>query len=208
MAIAFSHPTRGAHMRRFCVPLIGLGASLTAASHVAAQSRAPVFNPAALTAQQQLSREIYKELVEINTGVETGNITTAALAMAARFKAAGIPEADIFVGGPRPEKHNVVARIRGKGGRRRAQAAAPVGTHRCRGSAQGRLVARPRSLRLHGARRLLLRTRNGRRQGDGLDLRGQRLPHEAGRASCPIATSSSRSPPTKKAVRPTGSTGC
>ena len=81
-----------------------------------AQPRTPIVNPAALTAQQQLSREIYKELVEINTGVETGNITTAAKAMAVRFKAAGIPESDIFVGGPRPEKHNVVARIRGKGG--------------------------------------------------------------------------------------------
>lgn len=89
---------------------------MVTASALSAQSRAPIFNPAGLTAQQQLSREIYKELVEINTGVETGNITTAALAMAARFKAAGVPEADIFVGGPRPEKHNVVARIRGKGG--------------------------------------------------------------------------------------------
>ena len=106
-------------MRRSCLPLVGLLAALTASSQVAAQSRAPIFNPAALTAQQQLSREIYKELVEINTGVETGNITTAAVAMAARFKAAGIPEADIFVGGPRPEKHNVVARIRGKGGKER-----------------------------------------------------------------------------------------
>jgi len=103
-------------MRRFCLPLVGLAAALTASSPVGAQSRAPIFNPAALTAQQQLSREIYKELVEINTGVETGNITTAAVAMAARFKASIIPEADIFVGGPRPEKHNVVARIRGKGG--------------------------------------------------------------------------------------------
>jgi acetylornithine deacetylase/succinyl-diaminopimelate desuccinylase-like protein len=34
--------------------------------------------------------------------------------MAKRFREAGIPESDIFVGGPRPEKHNVVARIRGK----------------------------------------------------------------------------------------------
>ncbi|WP_373069693.1 M20/M25/M40 family metallo-hydrolase, partial [Gemmatimonas sp.] len=103
-------------MRRFFVPLIGLSATLAASANASAQSRASIFDPAALTAQQQLSREIYKELVEINTGVETGNITTAAKAMAARFKAAGIPDADIFVGGPRPEKHNVVARIRGKGG--------------------------------------------------------------------------------------------
>ncbi len=81
-----------------------------------AQRATDVYTPGALSPFQQLSRDIYKELVEINTGVETGNITTAANAMAVRFKAAGIPEADIFVGGPRPEKHNVVARIRGKGG--------------------------------------------------------------------------------------------
>ncbi len=81
-----------------------------------AQPRSPVYTPGKLTPNQQLAREIYEELIEIKTGVETGNITIAALAMAKRFREAGIPEADIFVGGPRPEKHNVVARIRGKGG--------------------------------------------------------------------------------------------
>ncbi len=80
---------------------------------LAAQPASSVYRPGQLNADQQLLREIYKELVEINTGVETGNITTAAIAMAKRFREAGIPEADIFVGGPRPGKHNVVARIRG-----------------------------------------------------------------------------------------------
>ncbi len=82
---------------------------------VAAQPATAVYRPGALTPFQQMTREIYKELVEIQTGVETGNITLAANAMAARFRAAGVPEADIFVGGPRPEKHNVVARLRGSG---------------------------------------------------------------------------------------------
>ncbi|MEW5916895.1 MAG: M20/M25/M40 family metallo-hydrolase [Gemmatimonadota bacterium] len=77
--------------------------------------RAPLYTPGKLTPNQQLARDIYEELIEINTGVETGNITTAAVAMAKRFRDAGIPESDIFVGGPRPEKHNVVARIRGRG---------------------------------------------------------------------------------------------
>jgi acetylornithine deacetylase/succinyl-diaminopimelate desuccinylase-like protein len=80
----------------------------------AAAQQKPVYTPGSLTAQQQLTREIYRELVEINSSVSTGNITTAAVAMAKRFREAGIPEADIFVGGPRPEKHNVVARIRGR----------------------------------------------------------------------------------------------
>lgn len=90
--------------------------AVSAPAAAGAQRAADVYKAGTLTPLQQLSRDIYKELVEINTGVETGNITTAAKAMAVRFKAAGIPEADIFVGGPRPEKHNVVARIRGKGG--------------------------------------------------------------------------------------------
>ncbi|MBU6366691.1 MAG: M20/M25/M40 family metallo-hydrolase [Gemmatimonadetes bacterium] len=83
---------------------------------VAAQPRPAVYTPGALTPHQQYTRDVYKELVQINSGVETGNVTTAAVAMAARLKAAGIPEADLFVGGPRPDKHNLVARYRGKGG--------------------------------------------------------------------------------------------
>jgi acetylornithine deacetylase/succinyl-diaminopimelate desuccinylase-like protein len=69
-----------------------------------------------LTPHQQLARDIYKELVEINTSVTTGNITLAANAMAKRYRDAGFPERDIFVGGPAPKKHNVVLRYRGRGG--------------------------------------------------------------------------------------------
>jgi acetylornithine deacetylase/succinyl-diaminopimelate desuccinylase-like protein len=86
---------------------------LLAASSLAAQPRQTGYTAGALTPNQQLSVEIYKQLVEINTAVTTGNVTTASLAMAQRFRDAGIPDADIFVGGPRDEKHNVVARIRG-----------------------------------------------------------------------------------------------
>jgi acetylornithine deacetylase/succinyl-diaminopimelate desuccinylase-like protein len=89
--------------------------SLAAAS-LAAQPRVPIYTPGALNPNQQLAHDIYKELIEINTGVTTGNVTTAATAMAKRFRDAGIPETDIFVGGPRPEKFNVVARIHGRGG--------------------------------------------------------------------------------------------
>jgi acetylornithine deacetylase/succinyl-diaminopimelate desuccinylase-like protein len=87
--------------------------------NVAAQQAAPVYTPGALSAHQQLAREIYEELIEINSGVTTGNVTTAAVAMAKRFRDAGIPEQDIFVGGPRPEKHNVVARIGGRSSARK-----------------------------------------------------------------------------------------
>ena len=90
--------------------------TLVSAAALGAQARPAIYTSGALTPDQQRAREIYKELIEINTGVETGNITTAAVAMAKRFRDAGIAEADIFVGGPRPEKHNVVARIRGRAG--------------------------------------------------------------------------------------------
>jgi acetylornithine deacetylase/succinyl-diaminopimelate desuccinylase-like protein len=79
-----------------------------------AQGPSRVYTPGTLTPAQQVAHDIYKELIEINTSVTTGNITDGAIAMAKRFRAAGIPDSDIFVGGPRPEKHNVVARIRGK----------------------------------------------------------------------------------------------
>jgi acetylornithine deacetylase/succinyl-diaminopimelate desuccinylase-like protein len=65
------------------------------------------------------AREIYKELVEINTtDTPAGNVTKAADAMAARLKAAGFPAADIQVLGPDPKKGNLVMRWRGAGARK------------------------------------------------------------------------------------------
>jgi acetylornithine deacetylase/succinyl-diaminopimelate desuccinylase-like protein len=84
------------------------------AGAVQAQSRG--YTPGALTQHQQLTRDIYKQLIEINTAVTTGGNTKAAVAMAQRFREAGIPESDIFVGGPVANKHNVVARVRGRAG--------------------------------------------------------------------------------------------
>lgn len=65
-----------------------------------------------------LSLEIFKELIEINTTHSTGNTTEAAEAMAARLRAAGIPDKDIFIGGPHPKKGNLVARLRGNGAKK------------------------------------------------------------------------------------------
>jgi acetylornithine deacetylase/succinyl-diaminopimelate desuccinylase-like protein len=63
----------------------------------------------------RLAREIFKELVEIDTTDATGNTTVAAEAMARRLRAAGFPEADVQVLGPHPRKGNLVARLRGRG---------------------------------------------------------------------------------------------
>jgi len=65
------------------------------------------------------AREIFKELIEINTtDTPNGNVTKAAEAVAARLKAAGFPAADIQVLGPDPRKSNLVARLHGTGAKR------------------------------------------------------------------------------------------
>src|SRR5262245_34711169 len=68
----------------------------------------------ALQPHQQLAHDIYKQLIEINTTDSVGSTTVAAEAMAARFRAAGFPDVDIFVGGPTARKGNLVVRMRGR----------------------------------------------------------------------------------------------
>jgi len=70
----------------------------------------------ALRPEQQLAHDIYKELVEINTADSVGSTTVAANAVAKRLRDAGFPDADIFQGGPRPDKGNIVVRYHGSGG--------------------------------------------------------------------------------------------
>ncbi|HKC99264.1 MAG TPA: M20/M25/M40 family metallo-hydrolase [Methylomirabilota bacterium] len=74
--------------------------------------------PAALAPHQQLLREIYQELIEINTTNSVGDNTKAAEAMARRLLAAGFPAADVQVLSPTPRKGNIVVRLRGTGARR------------------------------------------------------------------------------------------
>ncbi len=66
-------------------------------------------------ADKQLARDIYKQLIEIKSGFTTGETTPVAEAMAARLKAAGFPDSDIFLGGAIPKKFNLVVRYHGTG---------------------------------------------------------------------------------------------
>jgi acetylornithine deacetylase/succinyl-diaminopimelate desuccinylase-like protein len=66
----------------------------------------------------QRARDIFRELIEINTTDSTGDTTRAAEAMATRLKAAGFPAGDVTVLGPNPRKGNLVARLRGAGNRK------------------------------------------------------------------------------------------
>ncbi len=67
---------------------------------------------------QRLAREIYKEMIEVNSGFTTGTTTPIAEAVAKRLKAAGFPDSDIVVGGVIPRKGNVVVRYPGSGARK------------------------------------------------------------------------------------------
>jgi len=71
-----------------------------------------------LTPAQQLAHDIYKELIEINTVDSVGSTTVAANAVAKRFRDAGFPESDMFLGGPKPDKYNLVVRYHGSGARK------------------------------------------------------------------------------------------
>ncbi len=79
--------------------------------------------PTALRAQppgdiKELARDVFRELVEIDTTDEVGSTTKAAEALAARLRAAGFPEKDVVVLTPEPRHGNLVARLRGTGARR------------------------------------------------------------------------------------------
>ena len=70
----------------------------------------------ALSPEHQAARDIFKQLIEINTtDTPAGNVTAAAEAMAERFRAAGFPAEDIHVDGPLPNKKNLVVRLHGRG---------------------------------------------------------------------------------------------
>ena len=69
---------------------------------------------AQLPSHQQLARDVFQQLIEINTTDSSGNSTEAAEAMAVRFRNAGFPASDIRVLGPDPRKGNLVVRYRGR----------------------------------------------------------------------------------------------
>src|SRR5256712_3025848 len=67
-------------------------------------------------ADRALARDIFKQLIEINTTDSLGNTPRAARAMAQRLLAAGFPARDVRVLiGPDATRGNLVARYRGTG---------------------------------------------------------------------------------------------
>src|SRR5579859_3182064 len=66
-------------------------------------------------ATKNLSHDIFKQLIEINTTDSVGNVTTAAEAMAQRFRDTGFVDSDMQVLGPNDRKKNLVVRFHGTG---------------------------------------------------------------------------------------------
>ena len=72
--------------------------------------------PAASPADHAEAREIFKQLIEINTtDTSSGNVTTAAVAMQKRFLDAGFAPEDVRLLGPDARKQNLVVRMRAAG---------------------------------------------------------------------------------------------
>src|SRR5271168_2923913 len=64
-------------------------------------------------ATRGLARDIFQQLIEINTTDSVGSTTAAAQAMAKRLLDAGFPAADVLVLGPNDRKGNLVVRLPG-----------------------------------------------------------------------------------------------
>jgi acetylornithine deacetylase/succinyl-diaminopimelate desuccinylase-like protein len=92
----------------FFVPVAAIYLCSTTASCQSAD------NFKALTAEQKLARDIFRELIEINTTVNYGS-ARAAEALAKRLRIAGFPDSDIQIIGPGQMHQNLVVRYRGTG---------------------------------------------------------------------------------------------
>ncbi|GAC1515778.1 MAG: M20/M25/M40 family metallo-hydrolase [Gemmatimonadaceae bacterium] len=101
-------------LRRVAVVAAFVLAAVAPARPLAGQVTSP--SPT-LTPAQALARAVYKELIETNTVDSVGSTTKAAEAVAARFRAAGFPAADVHLLIPpgHPDKGNLIVRYRGRG---------------------------------------------------------------------------------------------
>jgi acetylornithine deacetylase/succinyl-diaminopimelate desuccinylase-like protein len=69
--------------------------------------------PGADDPNRQLARDIFQQLIEINTTDSVGSTTAAAQAMAKRLLDAGFPAGDVKVLGPNDRKGNLIVRVHG-----------------------------------------------------------------------------------------------
>ena len=98
-------------MRKIAIRSVLLTFTFFLATVLSAQSMRP-------DAEKDLARDIYKQFIEIPSGFTTGSTTPVAETAAARLKAAGFPDSDIFLGGASPKKENLAVRYHGTGKRK------------------------------------------------------------------------------------------
>ena len=96
---------------RFVLSTLAVGLCLP----TLAQSKIPTMPP---DADKELALDIFKEFIEIPSGFTTGATTPVAQAAAARLRAAGFPDTDIFLGGASDKKLNLVVRYHGSGAKK------------------------------------------------------------------------------------------
>jgi len=101
-------------------PRLALGALLAVSFGVlaplalAASASSPAATPRSPAEYDRLAHDIFAELVATDTTHAKGS-AKAAEALMRRFKAAGFADQDLYIGGPRADKMNVVVRLKGKG---------------------------------------------------------------------------------------------
>lgn len=95
------------------IPII-LGSALLCVARLTVTASPLAAQPGAKTKWDSVARDLFRELVEINTQNSDGSTLKAAQAMAARLKIAGFPDSDVVVLENAPKKGNLVARLRGR----------------------------------------------------------------------------------------------
>src|SRR2546426_12385694 len=93
-------------MKRACLLALSIGVTVPL----------PAQPPRTLSPNDQRARDIFEQLININTTGSSGSTTVASNALAKRLLDAGLPPGDVQVIGPADSKnHNLVARFRGTG---------------------------------------------------------------------------------------------
>jgi acetylornithine deacetylase/succinyl-diaminopimelate desuccinylase-like protein len=98
----------GRVMRRFACGLTMVSMCFCALASTTPAPRSPGDS-------EKLARELLDRLVSLDTTHAIGSAKAAEF-LAERFRAEGFPASDVYVGGPRPDKMNLVVRLRGSGG--------------------------------------------------------------------------------------------
>ena len=113
-AISLCPATYNAFMRRIAFSVRIAALVFTVCLTTIALAQNPL--PTASAEDRALAREIFKQLIEINTtDTPLGNVTTATAAMQKRFLDAGFPPEDVHLLGPDMRKQNLVVRLRAAG---------------------------------------------------------------------------------------------